>query len=189
VDISEEFTVTRPIGEVWDLFLDVPEVARCLPGAELTEDHGDGSYSGTLAVKLGPITSSFEGRATVVADEATHQMKIDGKGVDRSGGSQGRVKVDAVLVGTDANHTRVTLDSHVMLAGPVAQFGRTGLVKELSRRLIDEFGDCLHAKLDAETDEEASAVEAGDVKGLSLFFSSLWSWITSLFRGQPTRDE
>ena len=88
VDITEEFTVDRPIGEVWTLFLDVPDVARCLPGAEVTEDHGDGTYSGTVAVKLGPISSTFEGTATVVADAAKHQMEIKGKGVDRKGGSQ-----------------------------------------------------------------------------------------------------
>jgi carbon monoxide dehydrogenase subunit G len=182
MDITEEFTVERHVDDVWALFLDVPEVARCLPGAELTEDNGDGSYSGNVTVKLGPISSSFEGTASVVSDETNHEMEIKGKGVDRSGGSQGRVKVLVRLVGTDAGHTGVTLESNVMLAGPIAQFGRTGLVKEVSKRLIDEFGDCLHAKLDAGTDEAAAAIEAGDVGGLALLFSSLWSWVASRFR-------
>ncbi len=185
VDITEEFTVDRPIGEVWTLFLDVPDVARCLPGAEVTEEHGDGTYSGTVAVKLGPISSSFEGTATVVTDAAKHQMEIKGKGVDRKGGSQGRVTVMVTLIDTSDDRTAVSLDSHVTLAGPIAQFGRTGLVKEVSRRLIDEFGVCLHAKLDAGGESEASEITAGEMKGLSLFFASFWSWITSLFRRQP----
>lgn len=189
MEITEEFTVARPIGEVWNLFLDVPDVARCLPGAEVTDDDGEGTYSGTLMVKLGPISSSFEGKATVVADEASHHMEIKGRGVDRTGGSQGQVKVLVALVGTDAGHTDVTLDSQVTLAGPIAQFGRTGLVKEVSRRLIDEFADCLHAKLDAGSTDEASAVEAGDVKALSLLFSSLWSWIRTRLRRNPAPRE
>ena len=78
MDIREEFTVARPIGEVWTLFLDVPEVARCLPGADVTEDHGDGKYSGTLLAKLGPISSSFEGKATVVADEVEAPVAVKG---------------------------------------------------------------------------------------------------------------
>jgi carbon monoxide dehydrogenase subunit G len=188
VDITESFTVARPVDEVWNLFLDVPEVARCLPGAELTEDHGDGSYSGTLSVKLGPISSSFEGKATVVADEADHRMEINGKGVDRSGGSQGRVKVLVVLVSAGDDSTEVSLDSHVTLAGPIAQFGRTGLVKEVSRRIIDEFGDCLHAKLDAGSVTEAAVIEAGEIKGVSLFFSSLWSWLVARFKRNPDGD-
>lgn len=189
MDLTEEFTVARPIGEVWALFLDVPDVARCLPGAEVTADHGEGTYSGTVLVKLGPVSSSFEGKATVVADEANHQMEIKGRGVDRAGGSQGQVKVFVSLGATDAGHTDVSLDSHVTLAGPIAQFGRTGLVKEVSRRLIDEFADCLHAKLNAGSEDDASGIEAGDLKGLSLFFSSLWSWITSRIRRKPAGDE
>jgi carbon monoxide dehydrogenase subunit G len=188
MDITEEFTVERHVDDVWALFLDVPEVARCLPGAELTEDHGDGSYAGNVTVKLGPISSSFEGTASVISDESSHEMEIKGKGVDRSGGSQGRVKVLVKLVGTDSGHTDVTLESHVMLAGPIAQFGRTGLVKEVSKRLIDEFGDCLYAKLEAGTDEAAAAIEAADVGGIALLFSSLWSWITSGFHKNSGAD-
>ena len=79
----------------------------------------------------------------------------------------------------------MTIDAKVMLAGPIAQFGRTGLVNEVSKRLIDEFSECLHAKLDAESVEEAALIEASDVKGFSLFVSSTWGalvrWIRGLF--------
>jgi hypothetical protein len=75
----------------------------------------------------------------------------------------------------------VGVDADVTLSGPVAQFGRTGLVNEMSKRLIGEFVQCLEGKLAAETLAEASQVEAGEVKGISLFFASLWSWIKGLF--------
>jgi carbon monoxide dehydrogenase subunit G len=181
VDIKESFSVNQPLGDVWDLFLDVPEVARCLPGAELTADNGDGTYGGKLSVKLGPIAASFEGTATVTADESTHTMSIEGKGVDRSGGSQGRVNVEVILVEADNSSTEVTIDSHVMLAGPIAQFGRTGLVSEVSKRLLDDFSACLHAKLQAADPIEKSEIKAGEVKGISLFLASLWSWFKGLF--------
>lgn len=181
MDIKESFVVEQPLAAVWDLFLDVPTVAHCLPGAELTEDHGDGTYDGKLSIKLGPIAASFDGTAVVTPNEADHTMVIEGKGVDRSGGSQGRVNVDVTLVGTDASTTQVTIDSKVTLAGPIAQFGRTGLVSEVSKRLMGEFADCLHKKLAAATPHEASVVKAGEVKGISLFFASLWAWIKGWF--------
>jgi carbon monoxide dehydrogenase subunit G len=185
MDITEQFTVTRPIEAVWELFQDVPELARCLPGAELTTDNSDGTYDGRVAVKLGPISSSFDGNATIVFDHDAYTLGIKGRGVDRSGGSQGRVEVAVTLVDADGIHTDVTIDAKVMLAGPIAQFGRTGLVNEVSKRLIDDFSDCLHAKLDAESAEEASAIEASDVHGFSLFIASTWgaltSWLGRLF--------
>ena len=184
MEITEQFVVTQPIDAVWPLFQDVPELARCLPGAELTKDNGDGTYEGSVSVKLGPISASFVGKATVAYDHDANTITIKGRGVDRSGGSQGRVDVGVDLVPTDEAHTSVTITAAVQLAGPIAQFGRTGLVNEVSKRLIDEFSDCVHAKLDAATPEEAASVEASDVKGLSLFLASTWgaftNWVKNL---------
>ena len=72
------------------------------------------------------------------------------------------------------------VDADIKLSGAIAQFGRTGLVEEMSRRLIDEFVYCLHAKLDAATPEAAADIQAGEVKGFSLFLSSLMSWLRKL---------
>jgi carbon monoxide dehydrogenase subunit G len=153
--IEHEFTVARPPDDVWRLFQDVPSVAQCLPGAELTGQGDDGSYDGKLSVKLGPMAAS-----------------------------RGQVKVSYSVV-PEGSGSRVTVDADVTLAGQVAQFGRTGLINEMSKRLIGEFVDCLEAKLAAETPVEASGIEAGEVRGLSLFFSSLWAWIKRLFgRGE-----
>lgn len=188
MQVSEQFTVTQPISDVWRLFSDIPEVARCLPGAELSSDNGDGTYDGHVTVKLGPISASFEGTATVALDDATHSSNIKGRGVDRSGGSQGSVDVDVHLDDLDGEHTDVRIDAKVMLAGPIAQFGRTGLVNEVSKRLIDQFADCLHAKLEAETETAAAAVEAQDVKGLSLTVSAAFAAAMAWFRGLFSRS-
>lgn len=179
--ITQEFIVDRPVDAVWDFFADVPEVSRCLPGAELTEDLGDDRYAGRLEAKLGPMTVSFDGKATVTRDEEARTGHIDGSGADRRGGSRGRVKVD-YSVGAEGDGTKVVVDADVTLQGPAAQFGRVGLIKEMSSRLIGDFTACLEAKLAAETVEEAAAIEAEDVGGLSLFFGSLWSQIRGFFK-------
>jgi len=89
------------------------------------------------------------------------------------------------LSSVDGIHTDVTIDAKVSLAGPIAQFGRTGLVSEVSRRLIDDFSACLHAKLDAESADVASAIESPDLRGFSLVIKSTWStfigWLKGLF--------
>ena len=178
--INNEFEVSKPLAVVWDFFQDVPTVAQCLPGAELTEDKGDGVYAGKVSAKLGPLSASFEGEATVVADAATHSATIKGKGVDKRGGSRGRMSVVYRLVETDGG-TGVDIQADVNLAGAAAQFGRSGLIREISNRLIGEFAECLEAKLSAVTVEEAAAVQAGEVKGLQLFFQTLGSRIKGLF--------
>jgi carbon monoxide dehydrogenase subunit G len=181
MQIAEEIIVHRDPDSVWALFQDVPGLSQCLPGAELTEDHGDGSYAGTVSVKLGPMTAAFEGTATVESDDTTRVGKVEGRGVDRRGGSRAQLKME-YRVEPHTDGARVSIDASMMLSGAAAQFGRTGLIKEMSRRLLGEFVECVEAKLAAATAAEAAAVEADSVGGISLFFASLGSAIAAFFK-------
>lgn len=171
----------RDVESVWALFEDVPELAHCLPGAELTEDHGDGRYSGRVAAKLGPISATFEGEATVGSDPATRRGTVVGKGVDRRGGSRAQLKV-AYSLESLASGTRVIVDADVMLSGAAAQFGRVGLLKEMTGRIIGEFVHCLEAKLAAPTAAAAAEVHAAEVKGLSLLLASMFAPLARLLK-------
>ena len=42
--IKNEFEVAEPVEKVWQFFDNIPQVAACLPGAELTQDLGDDKY-------------------------------------------------------------------------------------------------------------------------------------------------
>jgi len=187
--INQVVDVSRDPDQVWALFQDVPQLASCLPGAELTEDKGGGVYAGKVTAKLGPMTATFEGEATVTADEVARTGAVNGRGMDKQGGSVGQVKMDYMVAPGEGGGTTLTVDADVILSGAAAQFGRTGLVKEMSNRLIGEFVKCVEAKLAAETVEEAAEVTAGEVNGLSLFFASVVSTVTGLIRRLLGRGE
>jgi carbon monoxide dehydrogenase subunit G len=178
---DREFTVGRPIESVWALFQDVPAVAQCLPGAELTKEKGGGTYTGKVSVKLGPINPTFEGEATAVYEADSRAIRLDGSGVDRQGGSRGRVHVAVRLEEVGAT-TLVAVDANISLSGAAARFGRTGLIEEMANRLIGDFVACLEAKLAAETPLEAAAVQAEELRGFSLFLSSLAGWVSKAVR-------
>ena len=50
---------------VWDFMRDVEKVATCLPGVSLDGPERDGRVAGRMAVKLGPMSPTFAGTATV----------------------------------------------------------------------------------------------------------------------------
>lgn len=181
MNITEEFDVERTPEQVWELFCDVTELSRCLPGAELTDEKGDGVYAGNVEAKLGPMSTNFFGECKVVNDHETMTGSVSGKGVDKAGGSVGLVEVAYAIAGQNGG-SHVKIDADVTLAGPVAQFGRSSILQEMSSRLIDEFASCIEAKLVAETPEEAQAIAAGEVKGVSLFFASLWASFKAWFK-------
>jgi carbon-monoxide dehydrogenase small subunit len=148
LEIKQSFTVARPLNEVWALFQDVPVVAGCMPGAELLADKGNGLYQGRVSMKLGPFSASFEGEAQVTPDAATHSGHVEGKGTDKRGGSRSKLVLDYRLAEV-AGGTKVDVDADVQLVGPIAQFGRTGIVNETANVLIRQFVQNVEAKLAA----------------------------------------
>ncbi len=172
--ITQSIRITADPATVFSFFQDVPAVAQCMPGAELSEDLGGGNYRGSVAVRLGPMTARFEGQAEVSSDPDALAGTINGKGVDRRGGSRGNVKVRYQVSAAD-DGTLVDVDADLTIAGTAAQFGRTGLLNQISQRLISEFVACLEAKLLAANPDEAADIRADDVKGVSLVVSALGS--------------
>ncbi|MEZ5175581.1 MAG: SRPBCC family protein [Acidimicrobiia bacterium] len=178
--ISREFQVRRPLEEVWSIFDDVPAVASCLPGAEILEDLGNGKYMGRIQTRLGPIRTNFEGTAAVQSDISDRSGRIEGEGVDRKGGSRGKVVVEYSLRETD-RETSITVDADVALSGAAAQFGRSAIIEELTTQIIDEFVSCLEGTLDSGNDGSSGFQQQPTVSLGVLLIRSIRAWLRKLF--------
>lgn len=141
------FTVARPVDEVWAALEDIERVAPCMPGARLTEPPHDGRIKGQVAIKFGPITTSFSGTGLIVRDNARRMGVVYGTGRDRLTGSRARAEVGYVLDHESEGATRIKLTIQAALAGPLAQFGRSGIVQDLINRLAAEFARRLEHSL------------------------------------------
>jgi uncharacterized protein len=146
VELVERFVVPAGVDRVWQLFDDVPEVVTCMPGAEVTEQVDERTYKARLAIAVGPIRPTFEVRATVERDDAVREGRIQVHAVDRRGGSQARAQIVYKLV-ADGDGTAVDLVQNVTLSGPLAQFGRTGVIEDVNAQLTRQFAECLAGKL------------------------------------------
>jgi len=136
--ISQSLTVSCPPDRAWDFFQDVPTVATCFPGATLTEDRGDGVYLGNVLIALGPFSATFEGEAKHAPDASTMSGNVEGKAVDKKGGSRSRLSLRYQLAEV-TGLTRVDFEADIQLAGPIAQFGRVGIIEEAAQLLIEDF--------------------------------------------------
>ena len=83
MEFTNRFHVPLPLEDAWVLMLDVPRILPCLPGARLTGDSGDGKYSGSVTLRLGPIKLAFDGQAELLRqDDAAHIAWLRGSGSD-----------------------------------------------------------------------------------------------------------
>ena len=151
-------------------FADFARVVHCIPGASLTKPPTDENIEGKMSVKLGPIIANFVGRARVVRDNSRHCGLILGAGSDRLGGSRAAGEVEYALEATGPDETHVTLIIRALLAGALAQFGRTGIVEGLTAQIMETFARNIESNLSglASPLRPGSSLDVG-----SLFWSVL----------------
>jgi carbon monoxide dehydrogenase subunit G len=146
--ITNEFTVHTPIERAWAVLTDLEGIAPCLPGAQLTGVEGD-TYSGKVKVKVGPVVSDFAGTARFIEkDDESRRAVIDAKGRDSRSAGNAAAVVTAQLR-ADGDRTLVNVDTDLKISGKLAQFG-SGMIKEVSGKLLGQFVTNLEAKLAAE---------------------------------------
>jgi carbon-monoxide dehydrogenase small subunit len=148
IQMKQSFSVNRTRDEVWKFLENIEEVAACLPGARLAGPPVNNLVQGQFSAKLGPITASFAGDAKIERIDKDYSGLILGGGQDRSAGSRAAGEVDYKLVSEEnGTRTRVDLEIRALIAGPLAQFGRSGIVDDLTKRIIDAFARNLELKL------------------------------------------
>jgi carbon monoxide dehydrogenase subunit G len=163
VKLEQSFEVDAPVEQVWTALIDLEKVAPCLPGAAITNHDDDGTYHGEFQVKLGPTTASYRGTIRIEsADPETHTATLAARGSDKRGQGGASATIVNTLHATDAGGTRVDAATDFTITGRLASFGRGGMIKDISNRLLRDFATCLQQRLAAEpagalTGDEAAA--------------------------------
>lgn len=157
MELRNEFAVRVPIDKAWALLTDLEQIAPCMPGAKLEDVQGD-DYLGFVKIKVGPITSSYKGRASFVEqDEEKHRAVLRAEGRDTRGQGNAHALITAQLE-ADGDQTRVTVVTDLNITGKIAQFGR-GALADVSTKLLGQFVDTLEASLLGEQPDVESATE------------------------------
>src|SRR6201989_156775 len=174
--IKNDFEVAEPVEKVWQFFDNIPQVAACLPGAELTEDLGDDKYKGKVAVRMGPVRMQFAGTADITErDEAAKRIVVHAAGADEKGRGQASMMVTATLVKA-ARGTKVARAQDLQLSGAAAQYGR-GMISDVTAVLMRDFSANMQDRIErierreapgAESAEQIAAATATPARGFTL---------------------
>ena len=158
--ITSDFEVAEPVDKVWKFFDDIPQVASCLPGAELTKDLGDDKYEGKVAIRMGPVRMQFNGTADIVErDDAAKKIVVDAAGADEKGRGQAAMKVSATL-SAKGRATLVAVTQDLQLSGAAAQYGR-GMISDVSAILMRDFALSMQDRIERlERGESAEQIAA-----------------------------
>lgn len=190
MEINNSFDVPLPPANAWKVLMDIPRIAPCMPGAELTGVVEKDTYAGKVSVKLGPVALTFTGQVKFTdIDDAAHTARVKAQGKDSKGRGGANANVDFRLEPAPLG-TRVVVKTDLTLSGAVAQYGRaSGMIQDVAQALIGQFAGNLKAQLAASgaatapsaREKPAEPPKPQAISGLALFLLALKSFFRRLF--------
>jgi uncharacterized protein len=183
--IKNDFEVGQPVEKVWRFFDNIPQVASCLPGAELTDDLGHDKYQGRVAVRMGPVRLQFAGTAEITErDEAARRVVVHAAGAEEKGRGQASMVVTATLTRAPRG-TRVAVAQDLQLSGAAAQYGR-GMISDVTSVLMRDFSANMQDRIErierGESADQIAAASATPASGLAIGLRAAVMALTRVFR-------
>jgi uncharacterized protein len=185
VIITSDFEVAQPVDKVWQFFGNIPQVASCLPGAELTKDLGDDKYEGQVAIRMGPVRLAFTGTAAITErDEAAKRITVHAAGADVKGRGQAAMVVGAAL-SAKGGGTLVAVTQDLQLSGAAAQYGR-GMISDVSAVLMRDFAAAMQDRIErldrGESAEQLAAAGTSSAQGFTIAVRAARMALMRVFR-------
>ncbi len=183
--IRNGFEVAEPVEKVWQFFGNIPQVATCLPGTELTESLGEDKYAGRVAVRMGPVRLQFAGTADITErDEAAKRIVVHAAGAEEKGRGQASMTVTATLARAGQG-TKVDVTQDLQLSGAAAQYGR-GMISDVTSVLMHDFAVNLQDRIErverGESAEQIAAARATPASGFALGLRAARMALLRVFR-------
>jgi carbon-monoxide dehydrogenase small subunit len=132
------------------------------------------TVKGKIAIRFGPISAAFNGSAALERDDISRIGTLRGAGTDSISNSRAKGDVGYRVLGIESGRTRVEITLDHMLQGALAQFSRSGLVKDFVSRMIADFGRNLSARMGGAKGDEMPVSQISFSKTL---LSVIWARI------------
>ena len=159
MEFTNQFRVAADLERTYRTMTDLAATSLCVPGAEVDDISGE-KATGSLRVKVGPLTVRYEGSATKVGEELDTEagqasVALDVDGEESPGAGTAQVRLHATLAEADEG-TDVTVDTVVEVTGKPAQFGKA-VVGDVISRMTKDFGERIADHLVTHQADEAPA--------------------------------
>ena len=142
MQFDNEFSVAKPIDEVWATMLDLERVVPAVPDAKVLETTSDTSVTAEIKIRLGSMSMNYSGPAEIVeSDDAAHRALLKARAKEAGGQGNAEATVEIQLAEADGG-TDAKLHSDVIVTGKAAQMGE-GIIAAVTEAMIKQFAENL----------------------------------------------
>jgi carbon monoxide dehydrogenase subunit G len=120
---------------VWAFVMDVPSMAKCIPGCDGVEDLGNNRYKSIVKLKVGPIGLTLASEISIVEkDETNRTAALLVEAADKRVGGAVKATMSMKLTPEgDGTKLEVSTDANVM--GRIGDFGQPIIRKKADQTL------------------------------------------------------
>ena len=123
----------------WNLVMDVPRVAPCVPGLSALEAEGDDGYRGTLRAQAGPMRMNLSGTLKIVSRDAERgEAQFLLEAADRRIGGSVKTAMTLQLAPTDDGQTELTIATDTAFMGALGTLGQP-IIRRKAAATVEEF--------------------------------------------------
>ena len=188
VNLDKTFPIAAPASSAWQFLQNIPGVAGCMPGAEVTETIDDKNYKGRVKAKIGPATMAFNGDIEIQGvDGDKRELHLIGRGQDTKGSSSATMDLRAWVVEEGEGQCALKGEAQVAVTGKAASLGGR-MMTQVADQILNQFGKnfannvvAMGQGADAEGAREELAEQPKEVNGLAFVWSVIVGMLRSLF--------
>jgi len=132
---------------LWDFLMDVPRVAKSLPGVESVSQLDDTTYQGMLKVRVGPISLNLQGKIIVEErDRGRWRATLRAEASDRmaAGAVKGKTSMELKEIGP--KETELLVETDVNILGKIGEFGQP-IIRRKADQMLHEFVENIKKQL------------------------------------------
>ena len=139
--------VPADIQRTWDLIMDIPRVAACVPGMEEVVQEEDGSYRARMRVRVGPMGLTLAGTLQVLEqDPSKGEARFLIEASDRKVGGAVRADLIIHLRSEKGSQTELVLNTDTTFIGRLGELGQP-LIRRKANNTMEEFARNLARQL------------------------------------------
>ena len=132
---------------LWNFLMDVPKVAKSLPGVESVSKIDDTTYEGALIVRVGPIKLNLQGK--IILEERNKEawraaLRAEAKDRMAAGAVNGKTTMNLKQI--SANQTELVVDTDVNILGKIGEFGQP-IIRKKADSMLKEFVENIKKQL------------------------------------------
>jgi carbon monoxide dehydrogenase subunit G len=132
---------------LWNFLMDVPKVAKSLPGVESVSKIDDTTYEGALVVRVGPIKLNLQGK--IILEEQNKndwRAALRAEAKDRMAAGAVSGKTSMTLKELGPSQTELLVETDVNILGKIGEFVQP-IIRKKADAMLKEFVENIKKQL------------------------------------------